>query len=138
MNLSNYNTTDEARFLHLRHPSSNAKLFTGADPKEPIGITLFGSDSARFRKAQHAQQTRRLSGASKRGRIKLRSEEIEADATDLMVAVTESLHNVELDKPLENSESNYRKLYDILWIRDQVDDFINERENYVGNSLTNS
>lgn len=112
---------------------------------EEAWIDLYSSDSDIARRHNRESQRRRL---NMRGRGKLSPEELEAEATDLLVALTAdwslmsplttlSPNGKPLDLPF--SSENGRKVYDqVTWIREQVDEFAADRGNFTPASSSNS
>lgn len=136
MDLKGLDTTklaDEGVSLTLKHPATGADL---KDGDQPVQITVVGQDSKRYRDAQAKTSEKRLSSVLARGRrAKLSAAEVETDSLDLLVTCTIGFKNISLDKkPLECTPDNVRKLYtQFAWIREQVDEFINDRSNFLGN-----
>ena len=66
MDFSNFNTVDgseEGRFLHLRHPSTNALLYEGeGDNRIKVGIWLRGIESKTVLEAINADKRRATKG----------------------------------------------------------------------------
>jgi hypothetical protein len=124
MDLTSLAVSSEGSVLTLTHPVTGADL--------PVKITLLGTDSPVFRKAQRAIVNRRLKQAKK---TTLTAEEIEAEGVDALVACTVSWEGVELDgKKLDCTPENIRRVYTdvrLPFIREQVDSFIAERANFM-------
>lgn len=110
----------------------------GPDGEEGY-IELYSSDSDIARRHNRETQRRRL---NMRGRGKLTPEELEAEGTDLLVALTAGWQLITPDGALLDvpfTPENARKVYDqILWIREQVDEFCADRGNFTPASLSNS
>lgn len=136
LDLSSFNVRDSAdsgREMHLSGPNGERLQTKEGDP---ITITLLGADSKPFQRLQHKQTTNRLNKrVSRGGRIKITGEELEEDAMDILVACTKSWKNIVYEgQELECNAINIRMLYERLpWIREQVDEFINDRSNFLGN-----
>ena len=137
MDLSSLDTVSasaEGASLELRNPVSDAVL---RDEKsgEPVTITLVGTDSRDYMKITHDIQNRRLGKRlGKGGRLKTTAEEIDADALELLVASTKSWQHIIVDgAELSFSAANARMLYTRFpWIKEQVDEFIADRSNFLG------
>lgn len=116
--------------LQLRHPATGKKLEDAEGA--PITITLAGSDSDAYRKAQRQITNRRLAETKKRGGLKLTSEELEEEALDILVACTLAWSsNLVIDGEVP---SNARKIYQRLpWAKEQADEFIADRAAFLGN-----
>jgi hypothetical protein len=91
-------------------------------------IELYSADSDIARKHRRAVTRKRL---AMRGRGKLTPEELEAEDVDLFVALTSNWDLVITD--VEFSQENARELYTnthVPHIREQVDEFVNDRSNF--------
>jgi len=128
MDLSKLNSEDEAT-LEIVHPSTG----------EPLGIkiTVAGIDSKIYREAQRKVSNKRLKQTFGRGVVNKTPtvEEFEAETVDILAKCTMSWQNIvweekELPCNYENAKMIYIKL---IWLRDQVDAFINDRANFLGN-----
>jgi hypothetical protein len=101
---------------------------------QPVTITLLGAESGVVRAERRVQVNRRfrrgLAQASK-----ITAEETEAEALTLLVKQTVAWQGVALgDDLLECTEANVRRVYtEFPWIRQQVDTFVNDISNYLGN-----
>lgn len=131
MDLSSLDTrkpADDGADMQLRHPGTDAVLTQ--DDGKAISITLAGSDSDRYQRAQRSQANRRLNAGVRR---KLTIEELESDTIELLVACTIRWDGVKVGgKVLECNADNARKLYrDYQWIREQANAFIGERANFL-------
>ncbi|MDH7787650.1 hypothetical protein QBD01_003677 [Ochrobactrum sp. 19YEA23] len=135
MDLASLAVTHEGQTLQLRHPIEGTILKTEDD--EPITITLVGTDSDVFRKAQRTILDRRL---NQKGKTKLSAAELEEEAVTTLISCTLGWSGIVLDgEELAFSAENVRKLYsrtDLPWIRDQVDEFIADRANFLKPSAT--
>lgn len=103
---------------------------------EPWTIELLGSDAEDYVKVQKRFSDKRLRGGiQKVANAPLNSDELEAEGIELLVTATKGWENLILDgKPLEYNNANARKLYtDFPFVREQVQEFINDRTNYLGN-----
>ena len=131
---------DEPEKMIIVHPHTRQPLRHKESGEEGY-IELYSSDSDIARKHSRNIQRRRL---NMRGRGKLTPEEIEAEATSLLVALTVSWNLVGLDgDPLDVpfTQENARELYSehvMAWLREQVDEFTADRSNFSQASSTNS
>lgn len=101
-----------------------------------VTITLLSKDSDQFRKVSTRVTNKRLEKSLRAGgRVRVRAEEIENDQLDLLVACTTGWDNVQLgSEVLEFNDLNVRRLYqEVPAIREQVDNFIGDRANFLGN-----
>lgn len=121
---------DKPQKMVLVHPSTRQPL---RDDKGDAYIELHSSDSEVARKHNRAIQRRRL---AQRGRGRITPEELEAEATELLAALTTGWHLVTLDGQsldVPFSIENARELYaapSLAWIREQVDEFASDRGNF--------
>ncbi len=96
-------------------------------------IDHYSSDSEIARKHQRAIQRRRL---AMRGRAKITPEELEAESSDILAALTAGWYLVDLkgnviDMPF--SQENARELYSnpaVGWLREQLDESTADRANF--------
>ena len=118
--------------LDLHHPTTNAP--TGA------WLQLLGVDSDAYRAALRATQRARLKQASRNKRIVLTPEELEAEALNLLVIATTGWGGfVQGGQPLDFSAEAARALYARHnWIREQAEEFVNDRANFLPKSATSS
>lgn len=110
-----------------RQPIRDAK--TG----EEAWIELYSSDSAVARHHNFAVTRRRLNTGARGQRIKISPEELEAEAIDLLAALTTNWSLINMDgTPLKEpfSPESARELYKEAWLREQVDDFVSDRANF--------
>ena len=112
---------NEGVWMELEHP------VTG----EPLGIKIkvAGVDSDYYRKEMRRQQNKRL----KKGIRTISAEELENEVIELLVACTLDWEGIEYEgKVLECNKENARMIYKKFpWIREQVDNFINDRANFL-------
>lgn len=102
-------------------------------------IDHYSADSEIARKHQRAVQRRRL---AMRGRMKITPEELEAEATEILAALTAGWYLVDLkgnviDLPF--SQDNARELYGnpaVGWLREQIDESTADRANFSQGSST--
>lgn len=143
MDLSSLDTSAQASkgaTLELRDPMTDSVL-RDEDSGEAVTLTLIGSDAKSYQQAAHKSLNRRLNKKiTKAGRLKLSAEELEDDAFALLLISTTGWSHVIVDgNELQFSEINARMVYERFpWIREQADEFINDRMNFLGNSSTAS
>lgn len=122
---------EQPRRMILVHPVTRLPL-RGADGAEGW-IDLHSSDSAVARRHNREVQKRRL---NMRGRGSISPEELEAEAVDLLAALTAgwglvTLAGEPLDVPF--TPENARELYAapaLAWVREQADEFAANRANF--------
>ena len=130
MDLSKLNSVeacDNGAVYEVVHPTTG----------EPIGakITLAGVDSQVYRKAQRALSNKRLKSTFNKGIVSKTPtmEEFEFETIDILAKCTLSWENVIWEgKELSCNYENAKMLYtNLIWLRDQVDAFINDRANFL-------
>ena len=129
MDLASLEPAHEGAEMQVRHPGTNA-------PIDGMVVTLLGMDSEPALRAQRVATNRRLKqGIAK---MKLSAEELDSDGLDLLTALTVSWRGIEWDgKPYPCTPENARSLYTKLrWLREQVDEFVGERANFLPKSAT--
>lgn len=126
---------EKAGRMTIVHPVSRQPLRTEAGDAY---IDLFSAESEVARKHQRAVQRRRI---AMRGRGKITPEEIEAEAVELLSALTAgwslaALDGSAIDVPF--TQDNARELYadnGLSWLREQADEFVSDRGNFSKASL---
>lgn len=102
-----------------------------------VEITLKGLDSEVFRKLTRKFADKRIEGMMKgrRGVATLTSSMMEDEQVQVLTACTIGWKGLVMNgKPFEFSPANAKTLYNqFSWLRDQVDEFINDRKNFLGN-----
>lgn len=125
---------DEARRMEILHPRTNKAL------KGPDGegwVEIYSSDSEIAKQHNRDLLRRRQAIAQRGGRAQMTPEEQDAEATDLLVALTAGWSLVDLDgNPIEMafSRAAARELYDdpaTFWLRQQVDQWAADRSNFM-------
>lgn len=135
---------EEGATLHVKHPVNGEPMHVvppGGDKPVPLTVTVLGSDSPTWRAKVADSNRRRLREMNQGGRrnFTVNPEAIERDALELLAACTVAWTGVVLEgKALpctpENAETVYRRL---PWLREQADEFANNRENFAGESGRN-
>lgn len=133
MDLATLDTGADAATLHLKHPTTGQPLTT--ENGEPITISLVSADSERYRKAQRQIINERANSNSR----KVDAGEIERSATRILIAAVASWQNIILDgDALECTPGNIARVFNRLqWVREQCDQFVNDRANFVKASAQN-
>ena len=117
---------DQAAWLEVMDPVSGRP--------NGVRIRLAGLDSPAHRAAQREMTNRRLAAMARRGsRYRPRAEELEAEALNLLVAVTLDWEGIsENGQPLACTPENVREVYArVPWLHEQVDDFVGDRANFL-------
>lgn len=115
--------------MPVRHPATGAPLLTNAG--DPMSIDLAGRDSPAYRaqlaKFQKAQASRRKAATP---------EELEEHTIATLVACTHGW-TLQIDGALlPFSPKAARELYESTrWLKEQVDEWIADRANYLGESF---
>ena len=120
-------TSESGVWMEIENPSTG----------EPLGIKfkVLGMDSKAYRDHQRKTQDRNIKKGF-RGLKQLKSETIENDKIELICACTVDWENVVYNgEVLDCTRENCRWLYkQYTWIFDQIDEFIGDRGNFLGES----
>lgn len=120
-------TSESGVWMEIENPSTG----------EPLGIKfkVLGMDSKAYRDHQRKTQDRNIKKGF-RGLKQLKSETIENDKIELISACTVDWENVVYaGEVLDCTRENCRWLYkQYTWIFDQIDEFIGDRGNFLGES----
>jgi hypothetical protein len=124
--------------MPVRSPKNGAILMDeSVTPPAPVAITLRGRDSTEFQRLQREQRQKNIDMATKRGVRDAVTEIVENEqrAMDVYVACTVNWSGFDWEgKSLPCTPENARMIYTRLpWLREQVDAFINDRANFLGN-----
>lgn len=114
--------------LQLRNPVDDTPL--ADDEGNKVIINVYGTASKEYRDAVRAMQNRQL----KRGNKKATAAEIQEEGVELLVAVSESAENLELDGQPVSSPASFRTLYsnpEYSWVREQVDAAVGDIGNFL-------
>lgn len=113
---------NEGRWCLIYHPITNEPL--------DIQIKLAGADSDVYKKAINKQIEKRL----KKSAVNRTLEQEEKEEIEILTACTLDWKNVEYEgRVLECNPENIKFIYSqFIWLREQVDNFINDRKNYIG------
>lgn len=133
-NLDFSRTAEEGSWLAIEHPVTGEPLTTDG---KPVRMLLLGRDSAAYRKAAHKAQDARLRNAGRSGGLRnLSSESLEREGMRVLAACVVRWEGIVVDgEPLEFSPAAALELFDRFdWIRQQVDSFIEDRSNFLGES----
>lgn len=128
---------DKPSRMIIIHPSTREPL---GEEDDIAYIDLYSLDSDVARKYNRAMNTRRLQQRKIR---RPTPEEFEENAVDLLVALTagwklKDLEGVDLAIPFSSEDA--KELYSntaTTWIREQVDEFISDRSNFMKPSSRN-
>lgn len=125
--------------MELKHPATGDVIRkpetsdtpAGQDPP-PVTMTLAGQDSERHKRARNAAVTKRL---ARRNPGKITGEDADAENLDVLVACVISWDGiVDNGEPLDCTAKNVRRIFEKYpWAREQAEQFIADRANYLGN-----
>jgi hypothetical protein len=122
---------EDGATLDLKHPATG----------QPIGATiaLLGADSDAYNDKMLELQRRHMERVRRNPKARRSPEELLEDAIELLVAVTTG-YDLELDgQKLSFSAMNAQKLYTRFeWIREQADEFIRDRGNFLPKAASGS
>jgi len=114
-------TSEEGVWVEIENPIDG----------EPLGIhfKILGSDSEVYNKQIRKNKDKMM----KQGMRNIKSENLEVEEIELLVACTVDWDNiVDNGEKLECTKENVRYVYkNYPWIKDQVDDFIGDRSNFL-------
>lgn len=132
MDLSDLNFNEGANqgsFMQLVDPRTQVPLTTEEGQK--IGITFLGYDSDLARKIRRKMMN---DGLNRKRGLKVTAEEVESRSIDQLASLAMSWENItENGEPLEFSKDELiRLLGKYEWIRDQADEFVGDRSNFLG------
>lgn len=118
--------------LELLNPQTYSTLTD--DEGNVATITLYGPDSTQLKSAQRSFMDKALKNGTRRKKLNMSAEQIEAQSLDILVAATADWENIAFgDEELDCTPANVRKVYtQVPFIREQVEEFINERSNFLG------
>lgn len=134
MDLSKYSVDpdNQTAKMVLVHPETFAPI-EGEEGNQTT-ITLHGPDSTAQKEVTRKFQNKALKDGVKRKKLNISAEQMDAQALALTVAATADWENIELEgETLECTPENAKKLYkDYPWIREQVEEFMADRANFLG------
>lgn len=110
--------------LDLKHPTTG----------EPIGasINLLGADSDAYKQKTIELQRRHMERLRRNSKYRRSPEEMDADATELLAAVTTGWDlEVGGQRPAFSVATAVSIYARFKWIREQVDEFVAERGNFL-------
>jgi predicted glycosyl hydrolase (DUF1957 family) len=134
-NLDFSKQAEEGAWLHLEHPTTGDPLETEGSP---VRVLLLGRDSAAYRKAAHKAQDARLKAAARgaAGARGLTAEVLERESIRVLAACVVDWEGIVVDgEALEYSHAAAVELLERFdWIKQQVDAFVEDRANFLGES----
>lgn len=115
--------TVECEWMDVLHPTT----------RKPTGarIKLYSAESEHYKDAQNKAINRRM--RQRRGGGQLTAEEAEQEALGMLKKATVDWENIQLDgENLSCTEANIHRVYsEFPWLREQVEEFINQRDNFI-------
>lgn len=131
--ISNFDVNAAAnRGAKLEIKAPDGSMLMQADGKTPVTITLLGMDSDKFTERKNATINKRIQQGA---RLKITAQSAQDDGNRTLAACTVAWDGIVLDgETLECTFDNAVKLYSdkrFPWLREQVDEFIAERENFL-------
>jgi hypothetical protein len=134
--LSKMDTARTAEDGAVLEPLFDGSKIIDETTKKPAWIRLRGVDSRESVAAQHAVMNRQLKKhLGRKSEVKTTSEELDVQSIDLLAKATMSWGGWYLEgKEFVCNVDNARLLYTRFpWIREQAQEFVNDRANYLGN-----
>lgn len=132
MDLSRLNTrerSEEGAVLTIVDPKTHAPFLGHEDV--PVTITLKGADCRAFKEMQYRQSDKAFKG----GRLKMSSAQLAESAIQTLAKMTIAWTGLSINgELLPCTEANAAMVYrEYEVIRQQVDEFVNDIENFLGN-----
>lgn len=141
-------SSNEGRKLAVLHPEDKVPLFAGeGEGKVPVTITLQGRDSDTYIRAERSNRELAFDQMTRKGKFKAAEQDHRNDA--LLAACTTTwtgipkgwIDGTDDETPVEFSRESALALYanpGVKWLREQVDEFVGERANFLPSSPTGS
>lgn len=130
--LSTKQLSEEGAVLELSNPKTGDPLVNSDG--SPVTVTLTGVDGLKYREFQRKIQNRRMKQIGRTGKAKLDFDavEMEKEALELLANCTLGWSGIEWKgSALQFSVENAMMLYgELPWLKDQVDLFIGDRQNF--------
>ena len=129
IDLGQFETGSEGEWLEVLHPTTGEIIRD--DEGTALRVKLLGKDSNEYRKAQRAATQRRLQSRSKKSMID--AETLEREAVEVLIVCTQDWEGLaEGGEDLPCTPENVRRVYSkYLWLREQVDEFVEDRGNFM-------
>lgn len=130
MDLKEFNVDSEQKAtMQVYNPQTDEPLLTDG---QPVTIDLYGPDSDVIQKVQEDFDNRLLKKTNRSGKLSLNSKQLKAQAQAINVASVADWNGIVWEgEPLECNEENVRMLLEHLpWLREQIEGFINDRQNF--------
>lgn len=120
----------DAADLQLTHPKTFEPLLTAAG--QPMTIRLTGEHSEQYKRTQRSWQNEAL----RNQRRQMTAEQIEQRSFELLSACTLGWNLEGRSGPVPFSQTEAARQYrEKKWLKDQVDNFIHNQANFLGESF---
>jgi hypothetical protein len=140
MDLSKFDSLSSSEsLLAVEDPEGNPLTWESPSGEAPVTIALVCCDSPEYVRVHKQQVTDIAERATSRKSKIVTGDTAEKDKLDLLVACTKGWQGFTLNgAPFPYNAANARTLYTrYRFIRDQVDEFIHQRGNFLAGDLTN-
>lgn len=127
MELSQFEMTNDAVFVQLKHPDTGVPL---ADDNGPVGVEIYGADSEQFKAHRRAAQNRQLASRQQQGnKFKLPSaEEIDMESEKTFAGCIHKFVNISWKKQtLVAPKDNILFIQVMPWAVEQLDKAMADR-----------
>lgn len=147
MNFEEFETIDQPVFLQLKHPATLELLFEprlnadgtprldeeGKPESDPVGVMLFGQDSAPFVKRKRMLLDKRFEKVSSGKKVQIKADEVDEEAIDTIAACIHSFVCVDFEgAALANVRGRYPAfLKKHAWAKEQIDEAIVDRSRFL-------
>ena len=132
MDLKDLVVKQEGSRLDLRHPITGELLRYGKDNEKVMHLILSGVDSDIYRTVQRKVLDRRFKQQQKFRNAKITASMIEAEALEILSAVTTGgkifADGKEVDISPDNAEAHYKRW---TWMKEQADSYVEDRSNFL-------
>lgn len=136
MDLSSLSPSEDARPLHLLHPLTEEPLYADDEAQSgPFIVYVHGSDSKVFEKVKHRIANRRIGkvDAAKNKVRGLTAESVAGEDREMLVACIEGWEIVVNGEHAPSDKETIARILDSYpWIGEQVNAFIQDRANFLG------
>lgn len=141
-NLEDFDTTqlsEEGVDMELLDPNGDP-IFQDEEKTKPVTIRVLGRDSEQFMRTQRRQIERRLQRQRGQRMRQIPIEELVEEQSELLAAVTVNWSGIEeKSASVPFNPANVRRIYkNYPWIREQVDNFIGDRANFMKSASNGS
>lgn len=132
-NLNVIEAADKGATMKVMHPTEPRALFSEAEDGKKFNweIDVLGSDSDKFKQLSRKKAQKMISSQNKKKSIDLES--AESENVDILARCTTGWRNIIIDgSEIEFSYESAKRLYrEYPFIKEQVDEFIGDRDNFL-------